>query len=146
MKVSYLEHWIITPQGETLFTWVSDIPLTHHNVEALARLGRSRWKIENETFNTLKTQGYDLEHNYGHGQQHLATVLALLMMLAFLIDQVQELACRLFQAAHAYCQSRRRLWERLRACFTHFLIADWTALWRTLAQPPPAMSRVPDTS
>ena len=39
------------------------------------RAGRSRWKVENETFNTLKNLGYNLEHNYGHGKQHLATVL-----------------------------------------------------------------------
>ncbi len=47
------------------------------------RGGRGRWKIENETFNTLKNQGYQLEHNYGHGQKHLATVFGLLMMLPF---------------------------------------------------------------
>ena len=53
-------------------------------------------KIENETFNTLKSQGYELEHNFGHGhQQHLATVL---MLLAFLIDQLQELYFPLFQS------------------------------------------------
>ena len=59
--------------------------------------GRARWKIENETFNTLKNQGYHLEHNYGHGEQNLSVVLALLMMLAFLVDQVQQLCCPLFQ-------------------------------------------------
>ena len=53
------------------------------------RAGRARWKVENETFNTLKNQGYHFEHNYGHGQQHLSVVLAMLMMLAFLLDQVQ---------------------------------------------------------
>ena len=56
---------------------------------------RSRWKIENETFNTLKNQGYELEHNFGRGCQHLATVL---MLLAFLLDPLQELCCPLFQA------------------------------------------------
>src|SRR5208337_4274670 len=61
--------------------------------------GRARWKIENETFNTLKNQGYHLEHNYGHGEQNLSVVLALMMMLAFLVDQVQQLCCPLFQAA-----------------------------------------------
>jgi len=51
------------------------------------RAGRARWKIENEAFNTLKNQGYQFEHNFGHGQQQLSVVLALLMMLAFLVDQ-----------------------------------------------------------
>jgi hypothetical protein len=60
-----------------------------------------------ETFNTIKTQGYELEHHYGHGQQHLATVFAL---LTFLVDQAQELGCRLFQAARARFHSRPSLW------------------------------------
>src|SRR5262249_28730526 len=55
-----------------------------------------RWKIENETFNTLKNQGYHFEHNYGHGAQNLATVLALLMLLAFTIDQIQQRCYQLF--------------------------------------------------
>ncbi|MCB1621546.1 MAG: hypothetical protein KDI44_12520 [Thiothrix sp.] len=52
---------------------------------------------ENETFNTLKNQGYNLEHNYGHGQKRLSSVFATLMMLTFLIGQVQEACCRYFQ-------------------------------------------------
>ena len=98
------------------------------------RAGRTRWKVENETFNTLKNQGYHLEHNYGHGQQHLCTVMATLMMLAFLVDQVQELGCRLFQAARARFRSRTSLWEKLRAVFTHFCIPDWRTLWRSIAE------------
>ena len=38
---------------------------------------RARWKIENETFNTLKNQGYHFEHNYGHGEQHLSVVFVM---------------------------------------------------------------------
>ena len=64
---------------------------------------------------TLKNQGYHFEHNYGHGYQHLSVVFALLMMLAFLVDQVQQLCCPLFQAAWAKMGSKRRLWERMRA-------------------------------
>ena len=56
------------------------------NVAAIMRAGRASWKVENETFNTLKNQGYHFEHNFGHGEKHLATVFANLMMLAFLID------------------------------------------------------------
>ncbi len=61
------------------------------------RAGRARWRIENETFNTPENQGYGFEHNYGHGDNHLATVFAHLMMLAFLIDQVQQRSCRFFR-------------------------------------------------
>ena len=36
------------------------------------------------TFNTLKNQGYNFEHNYGLGQKYLSIVFVKLMMLAFL--------------------------------------------------------------
>lgn len=110
------------------------------------RGGRARWKIENETFNTLKNQGYNLEHNYGHGQQHLATVLGFLMMLAFLVDQVQELGCRLWQAARAHFRSRTSLWERLRVLFTGFYIPDWKTLWEAVATGHVPTVLAPDSS
>ena len=66
------------------FSWVTDLELTAGSVEKVMRGGRARWKIENETFNTLKNQGYQLEHNFGHGQQHLSVVFAMLMLLAVL--------------------------------------------------------------
>ena len=65
------------------------------------RAGRACWRIENETFNTPENQGYGFEQNYGRGENHLATVFANLMMLAFFIDQAQRRSCRLFQAAQA---------------------------------------------
>ncbi len=64
------------------------------------RGGRARWRIENKTFNTLKNQGYHFEHNYGHGDQNLATVLVLLMFLAFTVDQIRQQCCRFFRALH----------------------------------------------
>src|SRR5262245_22145728 len=65
------------------------------------RGGRARWKIDNETFNTLKNQGYQFEPNYGHGEQPLSVVFAMLMMLAFLVDQGQQRCCALCQAVWA---------------------------------------------
>jgi len=87
----------------------------------LVRGGRARWKIENETFNTLKNQDYHFEHNFGHGEQNLSVVFAMLMMLAFLVDQTQELCCPLFQAVHKKLVSRRSLWDHLRSHFRHCL-------------------------
>jgi hypothetical protein len=133
--VNFLEYWEIQEGKERIWSWVTDIELSVGNVEAVMRGARARWKIENETFNTLKNQGYGLEHNYGHGQRHLATVFATLTMLAFLLDQVQEHSCRLFQAARARFASRTSLWERMRAFFTDFRIPDWTTLWEAIAKP-----------
>ena len=118
LLINFLEYWEIHADGRTQhFAWVTDIRITRDNAFALMRGGRARWKVENETFNTLKNQGYHFEHNFGHGNQHLSVVFALLMLLAFLVDQVQQIACPLFQAVLRKEQARTRLWEHLRAIF-----------------------------
>jgi hypothetical protein len=114
---------------EKTFTWVTDHTITKENVYLLMQGGRARWKIENETFNTLKNQGYQLEHNFGHGNKHLLSVFAVLMMLAFLIDQIQEAACGLFQAAHQKVVSRRALWDRMKCYFFSCFIDSWDDLF-----------------
>ena len=92
--VNVLEYWEIKANGTMqYFSRITDWPLLPDTVYGVMRGGRARWKIENETFNTLKNQGYHLDHNYGHGEQNLSVVLALLMMLAFLVDQTQQLCC-----------------------------------------------------
>jgi hypothetical protein len=133
LLVNYLEYHEFQ-EGKLNYhcSWITNLKLTPENVYQVMRAGRARWKIENETFNTLKTQGYHLEHNYGHGKQHLATVLAMLMMLHFLIDQVQELACPLFQAARGRFHSRTQLWATLRSRFTEHLLPNWEVLWKSI--------------
>jgi hypothetical protein len=96
------------------------------------RGGRARWKIENETFNTLKNQGYHFEHNYGHGEQNLSVVFATIMMLAFLVDQTQQLCCALFRAVWAKLGSKRLLWERMRALFYSYALDSMHELWEAL--------------
>ena len=94
------------------FSWVTDLPLNRKTVMPVMCAGRRRWAIENETFNALKRQNeYNIEHNYGHGKNHLADVLPTLTMLAFLIDQVQLLCCGLFQKARDYQKRKIYLWE-----------------------------------
>ena len=131
--VNVLEYWEIHPDGTVQhFSWITDFLLIPENVWDIMRGGRARWKIENETFNTLKNQGYHLEHNYGHGDQNLSVVLALLMMLAFLVDQVQQLCCPVFQAAWHKMKTKRHLWEEIRNYF-HMLVFDsMEALLRAL--------------
>ncbi len=63
--------------------FVTDFEVIETTVEAIARDGRARWKVENENNNVLKTKGYHIEHNFGHGGQHLAALLLSLNMLAF---------------------------------------------------------------
>lgn len=78
-------------------------------------------RTENETFNTLKNQGYHFEHNFGLGKEHLSEVFAMLTMLAFLVDQAQQLCSPLFQAALEKAGSKRALWEMQRNLFSYRL-------------------------
>jgi hypothetical protein len=117
LLVNFIEFWEIKPEKTLHFSWVTDICVTEENVFQIMQGGRARWKIENETFNTLKNQGYHLEHNYGHGNKNLSVVFCMLMMLAFLMDQAQQIACPLFQKVWTKLGSKRSLWEKIRALF-----------------------------
>ena len=59
-------------------------------------------------------------------------VFAVLMMLAFLVDQVQQLCCPLFQAVWAKLGSKRRLWERMRALFYDYALESMRQLFEAL--------------
>src|SRR5256714_3923892 len=132
VRVNFIEYWEIGQDKVQHFSWVTDLRVTKRNVFHLMRGGRARWKIENETFNTLKNQGYNFEHNSGHGEQHLSVVFAMLMMLAFLVDQTQQLCCALFQAVWAKLGSKRLLWERMRALFYGYHLASMRELLEAL--------------
>ena len=132
VRVNFIEYWELGRDKTLHFSWVTDLRVSKRNVFHLMRGGRARWKIENETFNTLKNQGYHFEHNYGHGEQHLSVVFAMLMLLAFLVDQAQQLCCALFQAVWAKLGSKRLLWERIRALFYTYQLDSMHALFEAL--------------
>lgn len=149
LKVNFLEYWVINPNGEALYhnTWITDMLISQENSYIIAQGGRTRWHIENETFNTLKNQGYHFEHNYGHGYKHLSTVFAMLMMLAFLIDQAEQLCCGLFQAALEKLDNKKsRLWRCVREFFNTYIIPSWEVLYRTIINEDSRKVPVLDTS
>jgi hypothetical protein len=132
LRVNFIE-CLETVKGKVQhFSWVTDLRVNKGTVYRLMQGARARWRIENETFNTLKNQGYHFEHNFGHGYQHLSVVFAQLMMLAFLVDQVQQLCCPLFQAAWAKWGSKRLLWEKMRALFFDYALASMRQLFEAL--------------
>ena len=134
LRVNFLEYLESDADGKIVkrFSWVTDLEITCDNARHLMTGARSRWKIENETFNTLKNQGYHFEHNFGHGKENLSVVFAMLMMLAFLVDQTQELCCPLFQAVLAKQKSRRSLWHQLRSHFEHFVFTSLRHLYEVM--------------
>jgi hypothetical protein len=132
--VNLLVYVELDAEGEIhTWAWVTDLTLTADNVQQVARGGRTRWRIENETYNTLKNQGYHFEHNYGHGYKHLAEAFALLMLLAFLIDQVQQRCNPLFQQAWQKKGSKCALWEAVRHLFASFEVSSMAEIYQGIA-------------
>ena len=97
--------------------------------------GRCRWKIENETFNTLKNQGYHIEHNYGHGEKNLSMNFFLLNLLAFFMHQIFELTDDLYQQCRKKLGSRREFWNCLRGVLKVLIFPDWETLLQRVLTP-----------
>jgi hypothetical protein len=138
VKVNFLEYFETDAKGKIHhWTWVTDLPLQKDTVYQIMKGGRARWRIENETFNTLKNQGYEFEHNFGHGHKHLTDVFARLMLLAFLIDQAQLLACPLFKKALDRVDGiMKELWDRQKFLFLNCLLDSWDMMFRALIERP----------
>jgi hypothetical protein len=127
--VNFVEVWERDKTGKQIYhnSWVTDFDVTAENVATIVGVGRSRWKIENEQFNVHKNHGYELEHNYGHGQHGLSLVFYLLNLLAFVAHLVLELGDRQYQQARLQ-ETRKGLWEELRVFFARLVFESWTAL------------------
>ena len=110
------------------------------------RGGRARWKVENETINTLKTQGYQFEHNFGHGKKNLSVIMALLMMIAFMIDELGFIACKYMQQAKQVLLGKKRMWRKIRSTFDSFFIDSWDDLFDGLIKGIRKPKLTPDTS
>ena len=133
LLVNVLQYWQLDSKGKEIrFSWVTDLPLTCENVYQIMRAARARWRIENEVFNTLKNQGYNLEHNFGLGEKHLSAVFNHLMMLAFLVDQIQQLCCPLFQAAWRRCKRKKSLWQIIRSYFDLFVMPSMQVILQSI--------------
>lgn len=141
MTVNWLMIEIRNPAGEVTYrnSFITDLPVDHTNVAGLADCGRARWKIENESFNVLKTKGYNLEHNFGHGKDNLSAVLATLNLLAFAFHTVCDLAENLWRCAVNAQGRRTRFFEALRSLTVFWVFPLWDDLIATLAfaKPPP---------
>jgi hypothetical protein len=138
-RVNMIEYWEVDkvdPEKVTLnMSWITNMEITRENVFDIVRAARTRWKVENETFNTLKNQGYNYEHNYGHGKQNLSSTLAGLMLLSFLIDQLQQHACQLYKTVRKTLRVQKVMWESMRSVLRLIDIPDWETLWRLLGKP-----------
>ena len=134
--VNYVKYWLVN-EGKVTYhnSWITDFRVDRENVAELVRIGRCRWKIENETFNTLKNQGYHIEHNFGHGEKHLSINFFLLNLLAIFMHQIFELTNPLYQECRRAFGSRRNLWDHLRSSIHLLIFPDGETLLKRNLRP-----------
>jgi hypothetical protein len=134
LSVNWLSVEIQNAKGKRTYynSFVTDLPVTSGNVAELAACGRARWKIENETFNVLKTNGYHLEHNFGHGKETLASVLVTLNLLAFALHTAARLALLAWRQAVIARGATYRFFEHLRTVTAYVVFENWDHLLRSI--------------
>jgi hypothetical protein len=141
LHVNWFEIEICNDRGETTYrnSFITNLDVRSDNVADLAACGRARWKIENETFNVLKNNGYHLEHNFGHGKQNLAAILVALNLLAFAFHTACDIGDDLWQAARAKLGPRYNFFSKLEGITAFLIFPSWEDLLLTLAfvKPPP---------
>lgn len=137
-EVNFFQYQIVSDNKITYSnSWVTDITVDKSNVVDLVKGGRARWKIENEVFNTLKNQGYHIEHNYGHGEKNLSSIFFLLNLLAFFVHQILELTDKLYQTVrYKKFTSRKEYFNQLRCTIRILLFRSWEQMLGYILDPP----------
>ena len=134
-RVNFIQYTQTDTKGKkTTFTWITNIKIAENKLVAIMKAGRARWKIENETFNTLKNLGYHFEHNYGHGKDHLSTMFAYLMLMAFYIDQLIQACCHTFIQIEKNIKTKIKLWETINAIFKTTYVNSFDYIYYKIAQ------------
>jgi hypothetical protein len=131
LQVNWCE-LVVTRQsdGKILYenAFITSHELTEETVPLVTAAGRCRWKTENENHNVLKTKGYHLEHNFGHGQMHLAASLVTLNLLAFLFHTVLHLTDPPYQQIRQKRGTRKGFFQDIISLTKYFLFESWQSL------------------
>jgi hypothetical protein len=129
LEVNWCEVTVIHEKTQKIIyqnNWITNHKITENNVEKIVKAGRSRWKIENEGNNVLKNHGYNLEHNFGHGQNHLCEFLLTLNLLAFLFHTVLDLVNYTYQKIRELLVTRTSFFNDIRTLLKFLWFKDWS--------------------
>ena len=132
LEVNWCEVTVInkkTPEIIYQNNWITNHEINDNNVDKIVKAGRSRWKIENEGNNVLKNHGYNLEHNFGHGQDNLCEFLLSLNLLAFLFHTVLDLVNPTYQKIRDLLVTRSTFFNDIRILLKYFWFKDWSDLF-----------------
>ena len=143
LRVNWFSIEILNGKGNRSYfnSFVTDLAVTATatatataatTVADLAGCGRARWKIENETFNVLKNNRYNLEHNFGHGKETLASVVVTLNLLAFAFHTAARLGVLAWRNAVIARGPTYRFFEHLRTVTIYVVFESWDHLLRSI--------------
>lgn len=131
VKTNFVVAYVTDKKGkETTFMYMTNLAVNMDTVLQVLDVGRSRWKVENEVFNTLKNQQYNFEHNFGHGKKNTGTNFAYLMLLAFNVDQIRQYGSKLFRSIWKGLKSKKATWDAIRTVFKMVIVDDLNDLCR----------------
>jgi hypothetical protein len=144
-KDALLVNWtgvtITDAKGKVTYdnAYVTSLPVTRSTVAEIVSCARARWKVENESFNVLKNNGYHLEHNFGHGKQNLAMMFAAMNLLAFAFHTICDCLEQLWIDARKATHVRKRFFQHIQTIAVYLVFPDWQSLMQTLinSKPPP---------
>lgn len=131
LLVNWVEVTIVRQEdGKRLYknAFVTNHPLTEGTIKTIVLSGRARWKIENENNNTLKTKGYHLEHNFGHGKKYLSSLLATMNILGFLFHTVLEFMDKKYRLLRKVLGARKRFFNDIRTLLVYFPFRSFDSL------------------
>lgn len=136
LDVNWLELEVFEAKtGKKIYynTFITNIEITKFNVHDIGLIGRTRWKVENGNNNTLKTKGYHLEHNFGHGKKNLAELLVAMNILAFLFHTVLGFLDANYAKAKAK-RTRERFFNDMEILTTYIYFFSWEILIAFMAR------------
>lgn len=130
LRVNWCELTVSCSDGKVVYknAFATNHPITDDTVAEIVLAGRTRWKVENENNNTLKTKGYNLEHNFGHGKQHLASFLATLNILALSFHTLLELLDQKYKLLRSHLPTHKTFFDDLRALTCYLYFDSWDHL------------------
>lgn len=136
MEVNWCELTTTLADGTVIYknSFVTDLEISEDNVIEIAKAGRSRWKIENENNNVLKTKGYNLEHNFGHGKKHLSCTLLTMNLLSFTFHTVLEMTDKKYQLLREKLPARKTFFDDIRALTRYICFENWNDLLRFMSR------------
>ena len=135
MLVNWIGFQILDARGRVKYAmaFVTSLPVSRDTVADIVACGRARWKIENESFNVMKNHGYELEHNFGHGERFLAMTMAALNLLAFAWHTVLDLLEPPWQAAREAAGKRTSFFAHLATLTAYAVFPSWQVFLKSLA-------------